>query len=180
MCSGSSCTARQKSNLVAKYSSLIVYYEKNINYAENKHNRTYSSVSMHTNTPSVTIQGNVTAIMYRIDVIRSVLFLHIRHNHGLMLARDYASCHAARSTLIMRVANIVHKLRWPANSLDLNPIADVLDLLKRKVRAQSLQLYSSGSQRVLFIRCQRSFRNSIFKDVFNNEYTVHCCRYDTR
>jgi len=40
----------------------------------------------------------------------------------MMLARDYASCHAARSTLVMRVVNNVHKLRWPSNSLDLNPI----------------------------------------------------------
>jgi len=38
-----------------------------------------------------------------------------------MLARDYASCHADRSTLVMRVANNVQNLRWP-NSLDLNPI----------------------------------------------------------
>ena len=116
---------------------------KNINYGEN---RTRSNVSMHTKT----IQGNVTAIMYRIDVIRSVLFLHIRHNHGLMLARDYASCHAARSTLVMLVTNIVHKLRWPANSLDLNPIDHLLDLLKGKVRAQPLQLKFGELTRVIY------------------------------
>ena len=41
---------------------------------------------------------------YRNDVIRSVLLLlllllQIRANFGMMLARDYASCHVARSTL---------------------------------------------------------------------------------
>ena len=45
---------------------------------------------------------------YRNDVIRSVL-LHIRTNLGMMLARDYASCQAARSTLVILVANNVHK-----------------------------------------------------------------------
>ena len=40
----------------------------------------------------------------------------------------------------MRVENNVHTLRWPAKSLDLNPIDHLLDLLKRKVRAQPLQL----------------------------------------
>ena len=105
---------------------------------------------MRTKTPSVAIQGNVTAMMYRIDVIRSVLFLRIRPNLGNMLARDYASCHAARSTLVMLVTNNVHKLRWPAKSLDLNPIDHLLDLLKGKVRAQPLQLKFRELTRVIY------------------------------
>jgi len=40
----------------------------------------------------------------------------------------------------MLVANNVHKFRWPAKSLDLNPIDHLLDLLKHKLRAQPLQL----------------------------------------
>ena len=57
-------------------------------------------------------------------------------NLGMMLARVYASCHAVRITLVMLVTNNVQKLRWPAKSLDLNPIDHLLDLLKHKVRAQ--------------------------------------------
>ena len=34
----------------------------------------------------------------------------------------------------------MQNLRWPAKNLYLNPIDRLLDLLKRKVRAQSLQL----------------------------------------
>ena len=93
-----------------KYSSLIVYYEK-ITHCESKHNRTRSNVSMHTKTPSVTIQENITAMRYRNDVIRSVLLLHIRDNLGMMLTRDYASCHVAISTLLMIVANNVQNLK---------------------------------------------------------------------
>jgi len=52
----------------------------------------------------------------------SVLVLHVRANLGMMLARDYASCHAARSTLLMSVANNLQKLTLPAKSLDLIPI----------------------------------------------------------
>ena len=58
----------------------------------------------------------------------------------MLLARDYASCHAARSKLVMIVENNVHKFRWSAKSLNLNPTDHGLDLLKRKVRAQPLQL----------------------------------------
>ena len=36
----------------------------------------------------ITIQGNITAIRYQNDVIRSILLLHIRANLGMMLARD--------------------------------------------------------------------------------------------
>ena len=86
---------------------------------------------------------------YRNYVIRSVLLLHIRANVGMMLARYYASCHAARSTLVMIVSNNMQKLRWPAKGLDLNPIDHLLDLLKRKVRAQPLQLNLRELTRVI-------------------------------
>ena len=51
-------------------------------------------------TPSVTIQGNITAMRSRNDVIRSVLLLHVRVNLGIMLVRNYASCHTARIKLV--------------------------------------------------------------------------------
>jgi len=77
---------------------------KNIKNGKIKHNRTLCSVNqgvfMHTKIPSVTIQGNVTVMRYRNDVILSVLLLHVRANLGMMLARDYVSFHMARSTLV--------------------------------------------------------------------------------
>ena len=42
------------------------------------------SVFMHTNTLGVTIQGNITAMRYRNDVIWSVLLLHSRAILGMM------------------------------------------------------------------------------------------------
>ena len=110
---------------------------KNNNYGENKHNRAFPCTRK---LPRVTIQGNITAMRYRNDVIRWVLLLHIGANPRIMLARNFASCHVARNTLVMLEANNVPNLRWPAISLDLNPIDPLLDLLKRKVHAQSLQL----------------------------------------
>jgi len=80
---------------------------KNIKYGENKQNKKRSNVFMQTKSTTVTIQGNITAMRSRNDVIRSVLLLHIRANLGMKLARDYASCHVARSTLVMMVSNNV-------------------------------------------------------------------------
>ena len=79
-------------------------------HGENKNNTKRSSVFMHTKDPSVTILENITGMRYRDDVIRSVLLLHVRANRGMKLARNYASCHPARSTLVMHVANSVQKL----------------------------------------------------------------------
>ena len=146
MCSGSACMARQLSNLVGKYSQLIVYYEKNIKYGGNKHNRTRSSVFMYTKTPYVTSQGNITAMRYRNDVIRSV-FLHIRENLGMMLARDYVSWHVARSTVTY---NECTKQR-----------------AKTQMACKSLRF--------------KSYRPRVFSQTHViNEYTVPCCRCDTR
>ena len=55
------------------------------------------------------LHRNVTAIRYRNDVIRSVL-LHIGANLGMMLVRDYESCHTARNTLEICVANNCKKI----------------------------------------------------------------------
>jgi len=43
---------------------------KNIKSGENKHNRKRPSIIMHTKTPSVTIQVNITAMRYRNDIIQ--------------------------------------------------------------------------------------------------------------
>jgi len=71
----------------------------------------------------------------------------------MMLARDYASCHVARNTQAMRVAKNVHNLRWPAKRLEFNPINHLLDLLKRKGRAQPLQLNLWELIRVIHQMC---------------------------
>ena len=84
---------------------------KNITYGEINHNRTPSSVFIHTKTRSVIVEGNITVMRYRNDDIRSIYFLHIcAHLDMMMLARDYASCHAATRTLVMIVANNVQQL----------------------------------------------------------------------
>ena len=113
---------------------------------------------------------------YRNDVIRSVL-LHVRANLSKMLARDYSSCHATRSTLVILVANNVHKLRWPAKSLDINLIDHVLDLLKRKVRAKPLQLTRSQGAHACYSSGVCGHSTTVYSQThFINEHTVPCPR----
>jgi len=92
------------------------YFTHNLSNKRKKKKRFHVQNCLNTKTPSVAVQGNITAMWYRNDVIRSVLLLHIHANLGMMLARDYESCQTARSTLVMIVANNVQNIRWPAQS----------------------------------------------------------------
>jgi len=59
---------------------------KNIEYGENKHNRTHSRLIIHTKTPNVAIQGNITVTRYRNDVIRSLL-LPVPTRYDVVMSR---------------------------------------------------------------------------------------------
>ena len=74
--------------------------KKHIKYGKNKHNRMCSSLYIHTKTACVTTLGNLTVMSYWNDIVGSFFLLHIRANFGIMLARDYTSCQAARCTLV--------------------------------------------------------------------------------
>jgi len=87
---------------------------------------------------------------YQNDVIHAFLLLRIRISVWCW------SCHAARRTPVMLEANNMLTFRWSSKSLHLNPIDDLLDLLKSKVRAQSLQLYLRELARVPMIKLQWS------------------------
>ena len=53
----------------------------------------------------------------------------------------------------MTIAINLEKCRWPAKGLDLNPTDHLLDLLKRKVRAQPMQLNFRELTRVIHQMC---------------------------
>ena len=111
-----------------------------------------SNVLMHTKTPNVTIQWNIPEMRYRNDVIRSVLFLHIRVNLGMMLARDCASCHADRSTLVMRVANNVQKLRLPEKRSGFKSYWPLVGPIEKQGSCTTAATKSQGA-RVIYQMC---------------------------
>ena len=86
-------------------------------------------------------------------------------------ARDYASCHMARNTLVIFLANNVQNLRLPAKSLNLNFIDHLLDLLKRKACAQQLNLREL--MWVIHQVCAAIPQQYIYRHIFFKEYTVH-------
>ena len=85
--------------------------------------------------------------------MKSLGLLNICANLGMMLARDYTSCHAARNTLVMCVANNVQKLSWPAISLDLNTIDHLLEPIEMQGLCTALQLNLRELTRVIHQMC---------------------------
>ena len=73
----------------------------------------------------------------------------------------------ARNTLAMLVANNMQNLRWPAKNLYLNPIDQLLDLLKHKVHVQPLQPNLRELMRVIHQMCAAIPQQYIYRHILS-------------
>lgn len=86
-------------------------------------------------TPLIFIDGNLTAVRYRDNVLAPVVVPFVRR-HNVVFQQDNARPHVARVCNDFLTANNVDVLPWPAYSPDLSPIEHLWDILDRKVRAR--------------------------------------------
>ena len=90
-------------------------------------------ISHRVKTPLVVIQGNLTAVRYRDQVLMPHV-LPLVNAHYLTFQHDNARPHVARVCRYFLNQNNVQVLDWPPYSPDLNPIEHLLDALDRMVR----------------------------------------------
>ena len=57
---------------------------------------------------------------------------------GVKLQQENAPCHKSAYTMTLFRENCIELLDWPAQFPDLNPIEDLWDLLKAKIRRHSI------------------------------------------
>ena len=75
-------------------------------------------------TTLIFIDGNLTAQRYRDEVLQSVVLPYLRGNLGpnAIFQDDNARPHRARIVIECLQDEGVERMKWPANSPDLNPI----------------------------------------------------------
>uniref|UniRef100_A0AAZ3SGQ7 Tc1-like transposase DDE domain-containing protein n=1 Tax=Oncorhynchus tshawytscha TaxID=74940 RepID=A0AAZ3SGQ7_ONCTS len=98
----------------------------------------WDGVSQHHQTELVVIAGNLNAVRYREDLLLPHVVPFLQAHPDMNLQHENATSHTARSVRDFLQDRNASVLPWLANSLDLNPIEHVCDLLDRRVRARAI------------------------------------------
>lgn len=97
----------------------------------------WGGISRSGATQLVTVNGNLTAVGYRDNIIGPVILPYLHQGNADVLQHDNARPHTARVTQDFLRQNNVQVLDWPARSPDLSPIEHLWDCLGRKVRRRN-------------------------------------------
>ena len=81
----------------------------------------------------VVIDGNLTAVRYRDEILRPHVIL-VLQQHNLTLQQGNARPHVARIRQVFLANNNVQPLDWPPYGPDLSPIEHLWDQLDRQVQ----------------------------------------------
>ena len=110
----------------------------------------WGGITTHGRTPLQVINGNLTGIRYRDEIIQPHVIPFIRRQQNpVNLQQDNARPHVARVVRDFIAQQNVDVLPWPAVSSDLSPIEHMWDEMERRLRRlanQPVTLDSLGQE----------------------------------
>ena len=114
----------------------------------------WGGIHLHGRPPLHLIQGNLTGVRYRDEIIWRIVLLTLQAmGPGAILQDDNATPHRARVVTGFLQQHQVTQMDWPARSPDLAPIENLWDIPGRRVHDNHPQQQTSLS-------CSSSFSRS--------------------
>ena len=108
------------------------------------------------------IHGNLNAVRYRDEILaREVVPFINRNRRALVFQQDNARPHTARVTTNFLQRNNVNVMPWPSRSPDFNPVEQIWDQLKRRVRRNHNPLTLPALERALQLEWRRLPANTV-------------------
>lgn len=124
----------------------------------------WAGICLGGRTDLVWIQGNMTALKYRDEVLEPVILPHRQQmGENFQLMHDNARPHTARIVTSWLQQHDIQALDWPAQSPDLNPIEHAWDMLQRRALKNFPEDIVHENQ--LFLHLSRTWDNIPQQDI---------------
>jgi transposase len=95
----------------------------------------WGGISHGLKSPLIVIDGNLTGIGYRDEILRPVAVPFVQQHH-LIFQQDNTRSHVARVCQDFLADHNINPLDWPPHSPDLSPIEHLWDEMDRRVRGR--------------------------------------------
>ena len=129
----------------------------------------WGGITAHGRTPLVVVDGSLTEIRYRDEIVRQHVMPFIRNSQrNVILQQDNARPHTARVVSDYLRQQNVNVLPWPAMSPDLPPMEHVWDEMERRLRQEPNPPTTLDTLRRSLVRIWRSIPQAVLNKLIRS------------
>ena len=129
----------------------------------------WGGITAHGRTPLVVVDGSLTGVRYRDEIVRQHVVSFIRNSQrNVILQQDNARPHTARVVSDYLWQQNVNVLPWPAMSPDLSPIEHVWDEMERRLRQEPNPPVTLDALRRSLVRTWRNIPQAVLNNLIRS------------